>query len=808
MTRYAVTWARRLMVGYLSAAGMLHDARAATESQASQILARTGAPSSGSKINYGKLPLSFEKNQGQADESVEFLAHAGGATVLLTRREIVLAGGAGPVRMRFVGARSVPFIVGVDPLAGDANYFIGNDPGKWHTHVPTYARVQYRELYRGVDVVVYGNRQRLEYDVVAAPGADLGALRLRFAGVERLTIDAGGDLVLHTASGDLRHRKPIIYQESNGVRRQLGGAYVIRGAREVGFRVAAHDTTKPVTIDPVLTYSSYLGAVVATQETGRAIAVGRDGSAYVFGETNGSTFPQVSPLQPPPPAPSFNVPHLFLAKINPAGTAFVFATYFGGSGTDVATAAPGIAVDRNDNILLTGTTGSTDFPLKNAYQTELNRGPGGNDIFVTKFDASGALVYSTFLGGVGEDEGTGIAVDNDGDAYVTGVTSAYNPSGVIGAAPDFPTTAGAFQRVCGGSVDNGQSCPGPFAPDAIVAKFDPSGGLVYSTRLGGAGSDTGFGVAVDAGGAAYVVGATTSQNDFPANGLQTKLAGGMDAFVAKVAPGGQSLESLTYLGGMTSSVSYYQASETPTGIAIDAQGNAYVVGSTSATDFPVTANSLQAFDTSRFPYTIGFLSELDPALTHEVFSTFLGCIPSGVAVDRGGNVTVVGQAASPIPQPSFPQVQPLPFTVTNSGNHACVMTINPTAASPLRFSTYFGGTGEDSANAVALDNQGNIYLTGRTTSPDFPTVHPVETVDASGHYPFAFVSKISGAVQLPPLGDADCDGSLTAADLITLELLLSTNTPPACSTVDANGDGVLTQDDLQAAIKSLFDPGP
>ncbi len=314
---------------------------------------------------------------------------------------------------------------------------------------------------------------------------------------------------------------------------------------------------------------------------------------------------------------------------------------------------------------------------------------------------------------------------------------------MLGGLYDFPTTPGAFQRVCGGSIDNGQSCPGPFAPDAIVAKFDPSGSLVYSTRLGGDGSDTGFGIAVDATGAAYVVGATSSQNDFPADGFQVKLAGAMDAFVAKVAPSGQSLQALTYLGGMISSVSYYQAGETPTGIAIDAQGNAYVVGSTSATDFPVTANSLQTFDTSRFPFTIGFLTELDPTLTHEVFSTFLGCIPNGVAVDRGGNVTVVGQAASPIPQPYFPQVQPLPFTVTNSNNHACVMTINPTAASPLRFSTYFGGTDFDSANAVGLDNQGSIYLTGTTTSPDFPTVHPVQTVDASAHYPVAFVSKIS-----------------------------------------------------------------
>jgi hypothetical protein len=753
-----------------------------------------------------KLPLSFERNQGQADKSVKFLAHAGGATVLLTQREIVLAGGAAPVRMRFVGTGTTPSIVGVSPLAGEANYLIGNDPVKWHTHVPTYARVQYQQLYRGMDVAVYGDRQQLEYDVVAAPGADVGAFRLRFAGVERLTIDAVGDLVVHTASGQLRHRKPIIYQESNGVRRQVSGGYVIRGRHEVGLRLAAYDTTQPVTIDPVLSYSTYLGADVATEQGGRAIAVGRDGSAYVFGETNSATFPQVNPLQPAPPLPYY-VPHLFLVKLNPAGTALVFSTYFGGSGTDVTTAAPAIAIDRNDNILLTGTTGSTDFPLKNAYQTEINRGVGGNDIFVTKFDATGSLVYSTYLGGVGEDEGTGIAVDRDGNAYVTGSTSAFNPSGVIGNAPDFPTTPGAFQRVCGGSVDNGMNCPGPNSPDAIVAKFDPNGGLVYSTRLGGDGSDTGMGIAVDPDGAAYVVGSTNSQNDFPANGYQTRLAGGLDAFVAKVSPSGQNLEYLTHLGGIISSVSYLQASETPAGIAIDAQGNAYVVGSTSATDFPVTANSIQTFDTSRFPYSIGFLTKLDPTLTHILFSTFLGCIPAGVAVDRQGNATVAGQAVSPVPQPAFPQVQPLPFTVTNSSNHACVMTIDSTSASPLRFATYLGGTVEDAAAAVAVDIRGSIYLTGRTISPDFPTVHPVLTVDNSGQYPFPFVSKISGAVQLPPLGDADCDGSLTAADLIAMVRLIVKQMPPPCPSADTNGDGVLNQDDVSAVIAALFEPG-
>ena len=368
---------------------------------------------------YGKLPLSFEANRGQTDGRVKFLSRGNGYTLFLTPAEAVLtlsksgsrATEGSPeatrrvkpdglnsavLRMQLAGANPDPEIVGLGKLPGKSNYFVGNDPSKWRTSIPNYTRVKYEDVYPGVDLVFYGNQRQLEYDLVVAPGADTRAIRLDFQGMEKLEIDAQGNLILHMANGDeITQHKPYIYQEINGGKQAVPGQYVLNGKRQVGFQVAAYDTSKPLVIDPVLSYSTYLGG--SDLDSGSDIAVDADGNAYVTGLTFSFEFPTLNPFQP---SKSINR-DAFVAKLDPAGT-LVYSTYLGGTGEELGA---GIAVDDTGSAYVTGTTVSTDFPTTlGAFDTDC--GTDGdcdpdpirhNDIFVVKLDPTGsALVYSTY----------------------------------------------------------------------------------------------------------------------------------------------------------------------------------------------------------------------------------------------------------------------------------------------------------------------------------------------------------------------------------------------------------------------------
>src|SRR5216117_694021 len=491
--------------------------------------------------SYGKLPLLFEANRGQTHKDVHFLSRGPGYGLYLTAGEAVLvlakpnpdakrdAHGTSEqreakaraksvaLRMSLVGAAHEPVVSGLEEQPGKANYLIGKDPAKWRTNVPTYAKVHYREVYPGIDLVYYGNQRQLEYVFILAPGADLKRIVLGFKGAEQLEIDAQGELVLHAADGDIRQRKPVIYQEIDGVQREIAGGYVRKGENRVGFQVAAYDRSQPLVIDPVLAYSTYLG--------GTRIAVDTDGSAYVV-----------------------------------------------------------------------GSTGSTGFPTTTgAFQP--NYGGGYVDAFVTKLNPDGsALVYSTYLGGSGWDEGHGIAVDADGNAYVTGMTNSI----------DFPTTPGALQTT-GGSG---------YGYIAFVTKLNPTGSaLVYSTSFGGS-NYSGDGIAVDAAGNAYVTGLRWCNCG---TGYET-------AFVLKLDPTGSAAVYSTFLG--THSL-YDGIHSYGNGIAVDTAGNAYVTGSTnsSPSNFPITAG---AFQSTPGGSSDAFVMKLDPA-GGVVYSTFLG----GSCDDRG-----------------------------------------------------------------------------------------------------------------------------------------------------------------------------
>src|SRR2546426_8563411 len=475
---------------------------------------------------YGRLPLHFEANLGQTRQDVRFLARGAGYSLYLTAGEAVLVltkpnpdakrelrstperrgtqarGTPVVVRMSLVGAAPKPPVSGLDELPGKANYLIGKDPAKWRTNVPTYAKVHYRAVYPGIDLVYYGNQRQLEYDFVVAPGADPERIVLGFEGAERLEINAEGELVLHAAGGAIRQRVPVIYQEIEGVRTEIEGHYVLKAAQRVGFQVAAYDQGRPLVIDPTFVYSTYLGG--SGFDGGNGIAVDAAGAAYVTGNTSSADFTAGCT------APSCTVldgslggggEDAFVTKIDPTGSKLLYSTYLGGSGSD---GGVGIAVDAAGAAYVTGRTQSADSTAGCTAPCMVLNGTfgGGQNAFVTKIDPTGSkLLYSTYLGGSGSDLGLGIAVDAAGAAYVTGFTS----------STDFTAGCTAPCTVLDATLGGGG--------DAFVTKIDPTGSkLLYSTYLGGSGSGGSAPVPVNAGGAAcaaYVTGVTGSADFTP-----------------------------------------------------------------------------------------------------------------------------------------------------------------------------------------------------------------------------------------------------------------------------------------------------
>jgi len=407
---------------------------------------------------YGKLPLSFEANVGQASRHVAFLSRGEGYTLFLTRHAeaVLLLGTSAPnrtpaqpadklsalvapqpeaappsvLRMKLVGARLVPQAEALNELPAKANYFIGNDPQKWRTDVSTYGKVRFHGIYPGVDLVYYGSQRQLEHDFIVAPGGNPSSIQLAVEGSERLSVDAQGDLVLAMKDGEVRFQRPVVYQERNGLRHEILSSYKLRGANQICFQVAPYDRHRPLIIDPVLSYSTYLGG--SSGDAGTGIAVDFTGNAYVTGYTSSTNFPGASSstIQSTWGGGFYAFYDAFVAKINPAGSALIYSTYLGGSGDDQGT---GIAVDFAGNAYVTGSTTSTDLPGTSSSTIQSTYG-GGADAFVAKINPAGsALVYSTYLGGSATDAGDGIAVDFTGNAYVTGYT----------LSTEFPATSSA-----------------------------------------------------------------------------------------------------------------------------------------------------------------------------------------------------------------------------------------------------------------------------------------------------------------------------------------------------------------------------
>jgi hypothetical protein len=636
----------------------------------------TGAPAGQLQAVYGQVPLRFEANQGQTDPQVRFLARGQGYALFLTGTEAVLSlqkpaalapGIVGPnpeakgtvLRMQLVGGKSTSQGAGVDRLAGTSNYFVGNDPRQWHTAVPTYGRVAYHNVYAGIDLVYYGNQQQLEYDFTVAPGANPGLIQLNFEGAQAVTLDGQGDLVLSTAGGDVVEHAPVSYQDGAGGRQVVAGRFVMEGGHQVGFAVGAYDRTRPLIIDPTLSYSTYLGG--SGSDSGMGIAVDSAGNTYVTGAATSSNFPTTSGAFQTTLASQANA---FVTKLNAQGTALVYSTYLGGRGINQVDQGTAIAVDSAGNAYVIGLTSSSNFPTTaGAFQTTLG---GFENAFVTKLNPSGtALVYSTYLGGSGVDFGTGIVVDSATNAYVTGDAGSSN----------FPTTPGAFQTTRVGSFEN-----------AFVTKLNPGGtALVYSTYLGGSGVDFGRGIVVDSAANAYITGMTSSSN-FPTTpgAFQTTFGGTANAFVTKLNANGTGLVYSTYLGG-SSNTQFDQG----TAIAVDSAGNAYVIGLTSSSNFPTTAG---AFQTTLGGFENAFVTKLNPSGTALLYSTYFGGrngdFGEGIAVDAAGNAYITGGTNSsdfPITAGAFQT------TLKSSQGNAFVTKL--TLVSPVRFFAVGGSPG-------------------------------------------------------------------------------------------------------------------
>ncbi len=619
------------------------------------------------------------------------------------------------LRMKLLGASAKAEVRGLEELPGKSNYFIGNDPKKWRTNVASYAKVEYKEIYPGVDLVYYGNQRHLEHDFILAPGANPSGITLELKGAGKLSIDSQGDLVWATVGGKVRLQKPVVYQEVDGARREIAGSYALKGKHRVGFELGAYDASMRLVIDPVLSYSTYLGG--SGFDEGLGIAVDSSGNAYVTGVTTSTNFPGAnsSPIQ----SAFGGFENAFVAKLNAAGSALVYSTYLGGSGSDEGN---GIAVDSSGNAYVTGPTTSTNFPTANAFHSAF---AGGVDAFVAKLNAAGStLVYSTYLGGSGNDVGFGIAVDSSGNAYVTGSTDSTN----------FPGASSSPIQSAFGGIE-----------DAFVAKLNAAGSaLLYSTYLGGSGFDEGLGIAVDSSGNAYVTGGTFSTN-FPgasSSPIQSANGGGFDAFVAKLDAAGSTLVYSTYLGGI--------GFDEGLGIAVDSSGNAYVTGRTASTNFR-TANAFQSALSGSLD---AFVAKLNAAGTALVYSTYLGGsnvdFGFGIAVDSSGNAYVTGGTNST----DFPGASSSPIQSALSGSlDAFVAKLNA-AGSALLYSTYLGGIGLDRGSGIAVDSSGNAYVTGLTGSANFPTANAFQSA-LSGSFD-AFVAKIN------PKGPADLVNDLVA----------------------------------------------
>lgn len=706
------------------------------------------------QADYGKLPLTFEANRGQTSSEVKFLARGMGYTAYLTAGAIVLSlrhNQTAPVQeastvpvmkqpapnqfeplnttlqFNLVGATKNPIVIGEDQQPGRVNYFIGKDPAKWHTNVPTYAKVRYKNVYPGIDLVYYGNHRQLEYDFEIQPNANPRQIEFAIQGASQIEVDGNGDLVLTTGTGDALHfQSPLVFQVSNGQRVEVSGGYVVKDKTHIGFQLGGYDPSKPLVVDPVLVYSTYMGGAGYTQPNG--IVVDSSGCVYVVGYTDSVDFPLTTfgSLAP-------NADHVFVAKLDASGSSLIYADYIGGNSQDYGMA---LALDSANEVYLTGFTESSNFPLVNPYQGQQ---PGPSTGFVSQISADGStLLYSTYFGGGDFDTPMSIGIDGSGQIHIAGYTNSQN----------FPV-ANAYQA----SVLPNQG--GVYGLYSFLSEFNANGSaLVYSTYLAGnsnvvetCGNNPCWPspysqvntLAVDPDGNSYVAGITNTYN-FPVSqgpylATNTAPQNSSVGFVSKLNSSGN-LDYSTYFYG-SSGTPVYIAS-----IAVDGTGAAYIAGSVQSDGtFPITSTSIcnPAVFGSACGY--GFMTKFDPTGATLLYSTFLGpnnyATPEAIALDANGDAYVAA-----ITQSGAYQLDN-PIQAFAGSLDVLLVEIDPTASTQL-FSTYMGGSTINVPTSMALDGSGNLFLVGVTDSTDFPVTSGAFQPQLAVPWD-AFISKIGSS---------------------------------------------------------------
>src|SRR5579864_796097 len=711
------------------------------------------------QAEFGRLPLAFEPNQGQTDARVKFQAHGNGYGLYLTQAEAVLVltgrqkNKADALSMRLIGASQSARLTGVSQLPGHSNYLIGNDPSRWHRNIPQFSRVRYRDVYPGIDLDFYGKQGRLEYDFEVKPGASFRDIELKLNGAQALKVAENGDLVVGIDGRELRFEAPHIYQPSSSGNQPITGNFVLRGQDEVGFDVVAYDRSRALVIDPVLSFSTYLGGAgnaSCTAITGAtagfvphcpAIAVDSAQRAYIAGATDNRTgFPAAASGTPASIGPG-GAADVFVARINSSGTQLDFISFLGGSGLDFPT---GVGVDSGFNVYVAGTTSSADFPTTpTAFQATAT----GTHVFLTKLDATGSInEYSTYLAGSGSDTASDLAVDSQGLAYVFGTTT----------SPNFPVTPGALQSTAKATNQ------------FFVTKLDPgmsaSNSVPYSTFIGGSspanGVVMGGSIAVDSTFNVYLAGGTNFTDMPVVNAFQGTEQGGLDVWVARlIAPGNNTQQYTpnfeTYFGGSGDDVGY--------GVSTDGT-NTYVTGST-------TSNITIPSGTTAFQAAIGggtdaFVAKFGvPAAA--TTGTTQGTVPLSYFTYLGGSATDVGLAIVADPTKiapgnahvtGFTDSSNFPVTANplqsgfGGGRDAFVariLTTTVTGTTNTSSASFLGGAANDIGTSIAEDTALNAYVTGETFSANFPTaaapgLTPLQA--AFSGTSDAFVSKVGPTI--------------------------------------------------------------
>lgn len=664
--------------------------------------------------SYANLPLYFIENQGQRDERVAYYIQQGGTNVYFTAEEMVMALPESVLRQRFVDANPGVRITGSRKQEAKFNYFIGDDPDGWHNSIDSYGKITYRDLYPGVDLTYTGRNGALKYEFVLQPGADVDDIRLAYAGVDDLRLADNGDMLITPQGADtpLRDAAPTVYQEIKGQRVPVEANFTLYDDKTYSFALDDYNRDYPLVVDPQLCYSTFLGG--SGNEWSKAIAIDSEGNIYVTGGTGSSSFPTTSG--------AYDTNHndgdadVFVSVLDPTLRTLRYSTFLGGSGGDdaagVSEGSDAIALDNTGNVYIMGDTNSDDFPTTpGAYDVIRDDW----DVFVSVLDPTlSSLRYSTFLGGSDYDWGDALALDVEGNVYVTGETG----------SDDFPITAGAYDETY---EDD----------DIFVSVLDPTlSTLSYSTFLGGGDSDWGRAIALDGMGNVYVTGSTESEG-FPTTpgAYDTSHSGSDDVFVSVLNPTLSALRHSTLLGETDRDYGY--------DIALDGSGNVYVTGQTQSDGFPTTK---EAYDTSYNEYGDVFVSVLDPTLNDLRYSTFLGGSNYewgwALTLDNAGDVYVAGETGSE----GFPTTAGADDVSQNGGNDVFASVLDPTL-STLRYSTFLGGNDRDEAQAIALNDAGSAYLTGDTNSDNFPTTSGTyDTSQNGGNDAFVSMLDIGGGV--------------------------------------------------------------